>query len=77
MSPECEFFVALYDEMVDLRTAIKEKDAIIKQQNLLIEKVQSHLNKVAALLSDHEEKLHLSKSVSETDGKVNLWTKMK
>jgi hypothetical protein len=71
MSPECEFFVALYEEMIDLRTAITEKDAIIKEQNLLINRLECQLNEVAAILCDHEKQLYLSKSVVDADGTIS------
>jgi hypothetical protein len=71
MSPDCDLFVDLYDEMIDLRASIREKDKIIKQQNMLIEKLKGQLNKVTTLLSEHATKLQLGVNVLENDGKTS------
>mmetsp|Transcript_42741 Transcript_42741/g.54921 ORF Transcript_42741/g.54921 Transcript_42741/m.54921 type:complete len:127 (+) Transcript_42741:318-698(+) len=31
MSPDCEFFADLYDEMIDIQASIREKEIIIEQ----------------------------------------------
>jgi hypothetical protein len=70
-TPSSRTYVALYEEIIDLRTAIKEKDVIVKEQNSLIKRLESQLNEVAAILCDHEKQLNLSQSVVDTDGTIS------